>query len=192
MVVHKERQLDAETTKYMTQHSTLKNATMVLFSLVALNQEHLECCRAIQLARRCRLTIHGTIVDSVLVNGSREQMDVLRREAELLCRSDGSQILQVKDSRSAPNHAFLERAIAPKVSPWRAFSPCEGERRFSPNFGAWYHDPHFAHRREWKVLGEPEGIGTCDAADTFQSEAATRIVANGGGLVEGRGGVGKS
>ena len=41
-------------------------------------------------------------------------------------------------------------------------------------------------------MWEAEGIGTCDAADTFQSEAATRIVANGGGPVEGRGGVGKS
>ena len=84
MVVHKERQLDGETTKYMTQHSTLTNSTMVLFSLVALNQEHLECCRA----RRCRMTIHGTIVDSVLANGSREQMVLLRREAELLRRAD--------------------------------------------------------------------------------------------------------
>ena len=40
-VVHKERQLDDELTKYMTQHSALSNSTMVLFSLVALNQEHL-------------------------------------------------------------------------------------------------------------------------------------------------------
>ena len=52
IVVHKERQLDSETTKYMTQHSTLTNSTMVFFSLVTLSQEHLDCCRAIQLARR--------------------------------------------------------------------------------------------------------------------------------------------
>jgi len=192
-VVHKERQLDDELTKYMTQHSTLSNSTMAFFSLVALNQEHLECCRAIQLARRCQLQIHGTSVDSVLVNGSREQMARLRIEAEQLCRVDGSRILQVKDARKSPSHAFSERAIAAKVSPWRAFAPCKGERRFgSKAFGQWFHDPHFAHTRNWETLTEPEGIGACDAADTFQAEAAVRIVVNGGGVVEGRGGTGKS
>jgi len=108
MVVHKERQLNSELTKYMTRHSTLANSTMVVFSLVALNQEHFECCRAIQLAWRCRLQIHGTIVDSVLVNGSREQLAHLRSETERLSRVDGSRILQVKDARVAPSHAFME------------------------------------------------------------------------------------
>ena len=193
MVIHKERQLDANTTKYMTQHNTLSNSTMVLFSLVALNQEQLECCRGIQLARRCRLNIHGTIVDSILVNGSREQMTRLRLETDQLRRTDGSAILQVKDARQAPNLAFRERVIDPKVSPWRAFTPCEGERRFaSKAFGQWYHDPHFAHVRTWTAFTEPDGVGTCGVDDTFQDEAAARVVANKGGLVEGRGGTGKS
>ena len=138
-----------------------------------------------QLARRCRLQIHGTIVDSVLVNGSFEQLDYLRRETERMLRPDGSQILQVKGSRAAPKHTFMERAIAPKISPWRAFTPCQGERLFTPNFGAWYHDPHFAHRRVWEIMGEAEGVGTCDVRDTFQEEAANRVVENGGGLIEG-------
>jgi len=124
LVVHKDRKLDVHTTKYMTQYSTLSMKTMALFSLVALNQEHLECCRAVQLARQCRLTIHGTVVDSVSVSGSRAQMERLRTATSMLLRADGSSILQVKDLRNAPKATFIERVIEPKVSPWRRFAVC--------------------------------------------------------------------
>jgi hypothetical protein len=88
--------------------------------------------------------------------------------------------------------AFSERLVVPKVSPWRRFAICEGERCFkSPNFGGWFHDPAFAYKREWTDLEESEGVGTCDDRDVFQEQAAAKIVANQGGLVEGRGGTGK-
>jgi len=67
LVVHKERQLpDPHITKYMTQHTTLTNQSMGLFSLLSLNQEHLMLCHAIRLARAYQLQIHRTIFNSVL------------------------------------------------------------------------------------------------------------------------------
>ena len=69
-VVHKERKLNDEVTKYMTKSQTLSNKSMVLFSLVSLNMEQLAVCTALQLARRCRLQVHGCIVDSVIVHGT--------------------------------------------------------------------------------------------------------------------------
>ena len=191
--VHKDRKLTGDFTKYMTRFQTLSNKSMVLFSLVSLNMEQLAVCTALQLARRCRLQIHGCIVDSVIVNGTFEQLDFLKRETERLMRPDGSQILQVKDGlRAASKHVFSERIITAKLSPWRPFTPCQGERLFSPNFGKWYTQPHFAHQRTWRRIIEPEGIGSCDANDTFQAWAAQQCVDNGGGCVFGRGGVGKS
>jgi len=192
-VVHKERQLTSDVTKYMTRSQTLSNKSMVLFSLVSLNLEQLAVCMALQLARRCRLRVHGCIVDSVLVNGTFEQLDYLRQETERMRREDGSQILQVKGClRAASKHIFSGRVITPKMSPWRAFTPCQGERLFSPNFGKWYTQPHFAHKRIWRQVIEPEGVGSCDADDTFQAWAAQQCVDNGGGVVLGRGGVGKT
>jgi len=192
LVVHADRLLPSGLTKYMTRHETLHNSTMVLFSLVALNQEQLECCRGIRMARAIGLVIHGTVVDSVLVSGSMAQMQLLQAETERLLRRDGSAILQVKGSRKAPMDPFRERTVVPTVSPWRAFSTCKGVRRGGENFGRWYHDPKFAYEREWSVMTEEEGVGACDESDTFQAHAAERIVENMGGWVEGRGGCGKS
>ena len=102
-------------------------------------------------------------------------------------------MLQVKGKRKTPSIAFAERVITKKVSQWRPFTPCKGARRFkSEAYGAWMHDPQFAHTREWTVLAEPEGIGTCCEKDTFQYEAAMAVVANRGARVSGRGGVGKT
>jgi len=194
MVVHRDRKIDETTTKYMTQYSTLSMKTMALFSLVALNQEHLECCRAIQLARQCRLNIHGTVVDSVLVSGTRQQMEHLKAATAALLRKDGSNILQVKDQRIAPKTDFVEWSVEPTTTQWRAFEACQGERRFkSSSFGSWFHNPRFAYKRPWKTLEEEEGVGTCDEHDLFQDSVAATIVREGRGcLLEGRGGVGKS
>ena len=51
---------------------------------------------------------------------------------------------------------------------------------------------HFAYQREWKTLAEPEGVGTCDDQDTFQTDIAKASIENKGARVSGRGGVGKT
>ena len=66
-IVHKEQTLPSGKTKFMTQDTTLTNKTMALFSLVSLNQEHLMACHALPIAKRLQLTVHGCIVDSVLL-----------------------------------------------------------------------------------------------------------------------------
>jgi len=121
-------------------------------------------------------------------------MENLRAATVALLRKDGSSILQVKDQRIAPKIDFVERAIEPTTSQWRAFEPCQGERRFkSPSFGAWLHEPAFAYERQWKTLEEEEGVGTCDDDDLFQDTVAATIVKEARGcLIEGRGGTGKS
>jgi hypothetical protein len=40
-IIHKERLLPNGRTKFTRQHTTLGNSTMALFSILALNQEHL-------------------------------------------------------------------------------------------------------------------------------------------------------
>ena len=145
----------------MTQHTTLGNQSMALFSLVSLNQEHLLICHALRLASELQIVVHGAILDSLLFTATRGQMRELQAAVARKLRPDGSAILQVKDKRKTPGMPFIERVVAKKVSHWRPFTPCKGPRRFSGEaLRAWMHDPHFAHQREWKILSEPEGIGT--------------------------------
>jgi len=187
-VVHRERPLEGGSTKYMTQATEMDNKTMALFSMVSLSQEHLMVCKALRVAEMAQLTIHGCVVDSVLFTATKKQM----RAMALPLHRDGSAMLQVKDRKTAPNNTMQERVAIKKKSHWRAFAPCRGTKIGTPAYGAWMHDPHFAHKREWQTLEEDEGLGTCDKWDTFHQEAANRIVENRGGRISGRGGVGKT
>jgi len=187
-VVHKERLLDNGKTKYMTQMTEMDNKTMALFSLISLSMEQLMVCKALQVAERMQLNVHGCIVDSVLFSSSKKSCKVLT----LPFHRDGTDMLQVKGKRLAPRNDLQEREVTKKRSHWRAFAPCRGTKIGTNAYGAWMHDPHFAHKREWRTLEEAEGLGTCDQWDTFHQEAADRIVENRGGRISGRGGVGKT
>ena len=133
----------------MTQRTTLGNSTMALFTILALNQEHLMICLALQVAHKLQLNVHGCIVDSVLFTASEQQMLTLQHRVANMKRPDGSAILQVKDLRNAPASSFLERVVAPKTSHWRPFTACTQPRRFkSKAFGQWMHDPAVAQSRE--------------------------------------------
>jgi hypothetical protein len=68
--------------------------------------------------------------------------------------------------------------------------PREGHAELFP-FGAWSLERRFALRADWRDLGELEGLG--GGPDDRQQDAAVEdLLMNGGGLVIGRGGVGKS
>jgi len=192
-VLTQQRTLKSGRIKFMTQITTLGNSTMALFAIHALNTEHLNICKALKIAERFQLKIHGCVVDSILFSSSWEQMAALREHVKALTRPDGSLILQIKDKRLAPKAAFQARVVAPKKSHWRPATPCMQPRRFeSKAYGAWLHDPVFAHQRQWRELGEADGIGDWGPDDQFQREAAKQIVSNRGARVSGRGGVGKS
>jgi len=71
---------------------------------------------------------------------------------------DGTIMLQIKGQRRAPNNPLRERVVTKKLSHWRAFAPCRGVKQGTEAYGAWMHDPHFAHKREWQVVeGGREG-----------------------------------
>jgi hypothetical protein len=189
--VHVERSIGTGLTKFMTQHSTLSNKSMALFSLVSLSTAHLMVCHALALATKIGLRIHGCVVYAVLISGSTQQMQTLKQGVANKLRADGSAMLQVKDTpKKAPSSTVDERVVVRRKSEWRQFVQCKGARRFKGEaFGKWMHDTQFAHTQEWTVLSEPEGIGSCCAMDTFQRQAAEAIVEN---RVSGRGGVGKT
>ena len=90
-------------------------------------------------------------------------MQALKQGVANKLRADGSAMLQVKDTpKKAPNSTVDERVVVRRKSEWRQFVQCKGERRFKGEAsGAWMHDPQFAHKREWTILAEPEGIGSC-------------------------------
>ena len=85
-IVHKERLLPNGKTKFMTQITEMDNKTMALFSLVSLSQEHLMVCKALQVAHRMQLNVHGCVVDSVLFTASKAQMQAI----QLPLHRDGS------------------------------------------------------------------------------------------------------
>jgi len=144
-------------------------------------------CKALRVAERAQLKVHGCIVDSILFSASKKQMLAL----VLPLHRDGSAMLQVKGKRLAPKNAVRARVVVKEKSYWRPFAPCRGEKIGTAAYGAWMHDPHFAHKREWQVVEEEEGLGTCCAQDTFQAEVASQIVKNRGGRITGRGGTGR-
>jgi len=73
--------------RYKTCTETLSNKTMFLFGLYALNTEHLVVCKAIRLAQKIGCTIHGVLVDGVLVRGRRDELNAT---ANAMKRPDGS------------------------------------------------------------------------------------------------------
>jgi len=202
--VFKERLLDAKTglTRYMVRNETFSSRTMYLFGLCALNTEHMLVSKAIDCARSMGCTVHGCVVDGVMVTGEEAQLWALRQKAREEVRADGTAYFRIKQDdncvdilHTAMKNPMLPKVVIPVASPHRPseFTCGNLKSRFkSTAIGAHLYEPRFMYPRVWEELSEDSGVGSCDANDTFQEEAAKAIFKRGSACVIGAGGTGKS
>ena len=103
----------------------------------------------------------------------------------------------------APENKLTWKHAAPKASRWgigdTKLDHCIFERKAvskenNYSYGHWSSNGYFMFDQEelpWNDFSEPEGIGR-GLEDTFQEEMAEKLATAGGGMVNGRGGTGKS
>jgi len=176
--------LDAKTglTRYMVRNETFSSKTMYLFGLCSLNTEHLLVSKAIGCARSLGCTVHGCVVDGVMVSGSESQLWELRQKARDEVRADGTAYFRIKQDNNcvdilhtAPKNPMLQKVVIPVASPHRPsdFTCGSLKSRFKGTaIGSHLYEPRFIYPRVWEELNEESGVGSCDADDTFQEEAA--------------------
>jgi len=120
--IFKERILDHDTglTRYMIRNETIASKTMYLLGLHALNTEHLLVAKAIDLTFRMGCTVHGCVVDGVMVKGSPEQLEELRTAALQNTRPDGTCYFRIKRTaagrdiiHTAPKNPVEARIVDP-------------------------------------------------------------------------------
>jgi hypothetical protein len=136
------------------------------------------------------------------------QKDLKRSEAQEAVTElrwpDGSpifRIVKVANDNQEPRPRPLEaRDVLPRRSKLRCYAQDvidapdglpeqDAEEMF--DFGAWSVERRFALRTDWRVRKEGQGLGR-GPEDTQQDIAVQDLLFNGGGMVLGRGGTGKS
>ena len=201
--IFKERILDHDTglTRYMIRNETIASKTMYLLGLHALNTEHLLVAKAIDLTFRMGCTVHGCVVDGVMVKGSPEQLEELRAAALQNTRPDGTCYFRIKRTaagrdifHTAPKNPVEARTVVPCTSTHRHHQftchPSLKSMFKGTAYGAWLTEPRFLYPRVWDEMTEEGGVGSCDVHDTYQRECAKAIFKKGSALVIGAGGSG--
>ena len=101
---------------------------------------------------------------------------------------------------TAPIHKHAWKYAAPQLSRWAwLVNHCQAEvmkekeqlKEENISYGHWSINGAFLLDIPWNSIAEDEGVGR-GPEDTFQEEMAERIAENGGAMVIGRGGTGKS
>ena len=187
--ITKTRELEDGTTKFMSRKFLLSNRSMYLIGLISLHKEHLIMA---QLRREVRKKLSilpsGACVDCLFYDAKHTAS--LRAVIALLRHPDGSMIWKLEDKKNAP-HCGLENAKpAPTKSIWVDHTD-EAHSASIYNFGDWSTEKRFARKREWRVETEPRGLGLFPG-DDYQDMVSEALVQNGGGVVVGQGGSGKS
>jgi hypothetical protein len=203
--VQRVKELDDGSMLLMSSTERLTNSTMYLVGLMALHTEHLLLAKLQRFLRRTpRPPPVACVVDCLYY----AQKDLKRSEAQEAVRElrwpDGSPIFRIvkvandnKEPRACPLSA---REVLPRRSRWRCYAQDiidapealpekDAEEMF--DFGAWSTERRFALRTDWRVRREHGGIG-CGPEDKQQDVAVQDLIYNGGGMVLGRGGTGKS
>ena len=214
-------ELDNGINSYKTISETLGNQTMFLFGLYALNMEQLNVCKGIRIASQMGYQIHGVLVDGVIISGGR-RTDLekatnawKRPDGSNILRLKKDKATGCIAHKYAPQNAPLQKPIIAIASTWRSedytmkgdstqmlLPRGEGQAVFqvaTPSpwgnmgaFGSWLFEPRFVFQRVWTDMSEEPGIGDCTEQDTYQEEVAEAAFQNGGALVLGGGGAGKS
>jgi len=217
--IHSFSELGNGVCRYNTCVETLGNRSMYLIGLCALNTEQLIVCKSIRLAKQMGRVVHGVLVDGVLIAGTTKKLDA---EIKAWVRPDGTQVVKIKRDddnkivlKTAPNNKPYQRHVPAVESKWRS-----GEYTMTGNgtqllwphgggqsifqvatprpwhnmgaFGSWLFEPRFVFERNWRNMSEGPGIGDCTPQDTYQDEVAEAAFQNGGAIITGGGGAGKS
>ena len=198
--VTKCRDLENGTFRWFSRSETLVNRSMYLWGLYSLNREHMLVAQAVAMTKTIpRAVVHGILVDAVLVKASPKVKQQLQAAIACATRADGTPLYRLKDkdcdgkprTKDAPIGPPTPRPLPPPVSSAWSTGGDDGSCRFRPSaMGAWLQRPQFTDRA-WRVMAEEPGLGRGED-DAFQEEAAQAIFDNRGGIVEARGGTGKS
>ena len=187
--ITKTRELEDGTTKFMSRKFLLSNRSMYLIGLISLHKEHLIMAQLRrEVKKKLSILPSGACVDCLFYDAKHTAS--LRAVIALLKHPDGSMIWKLEDKNNAP-HCGLENAKpAPTKSIWVDHTD-EAHSASIYNFGDWSTEKRFACKRTWRVETEPRGLGLFPG-DDYQDMVSEALVQNGGGVVVGQGGSGKS
>jgi hypothetical protein len=108
---------------------------------------------------------------------------------------DGTPMFKLEGMKTAPDNKFERVLKRPKKSAW--LDAADDDEDHCPSllgdtaFGHWSVEKRFAYAREWRVLTEETGPSG-SPGDDYQARMAAEVAENGGGVIVGRGGSGKS
>jgi 5-methylcytosine-specific restriction protein A len=203
--VQRVKELDDGSMLLMSSTERLTNSTMYLVGLMTLHTEHLLVAKLQRFLRRTpRAPPVACVVDCLYY----AQKDLKRSEAQEAVTElrwpDGSPIFRIvkvdNDNQEPRPRPLTVHEVLPRRSKWRCYAQDvldapegipEKDAETMFDFGAWSIERRFALRTDWRVRREGHGLGR-GPEDTQQDIAVEDLVMNGGGMVRGRGGTGKS
>ena len=147
------------TCKWNCKTEKLNNKTMYLLGLYTLNNEHLLVAKMIKLTYTIpKISMHGIIVDSILIKGPNKSLKKLKESSPLSYCGDMLYTIknEHKEKIQAPNFKPITmKTVKPRPS---VFLKQRDEELFSlykpSSFGNWLSFSRFLYERRWTIISE--------------------------------------